>query len=183
MSILNDKQIKKHVNENNMINPFEDKLVSKGISHGLSSMGYDVRCSDEFKIFTNVNSSIVDPKNFSETSFITIKGSEILIPPNSFALVASLEYFKIPRNVLGLVTGKSSYLRCGINTPSSVLEPGWEGQITLEFANTTPLPAKIYAFSGAAQILFFKGEDPEISYADRKGKYQGQTSVTLPKAK
>ena len=183
MSILNDKLIKKYVLEKNMISPFEEKLVSKGISHGLSSMGYDVRCSDEFKIFTNVNSSIVDPKNFNESSFITVKGPEILIPPNSFALVSSLEYFKIPSSILGLVTGKSSYLRCGINTPSSVLEPGWEGNITLEFGNQSPLPAKVYAFSGAAQILFFKGEEPEISYADRKGKYQKQTGVTLPKAK
>ena len=183
MSILNDKQIKKYVIEEEMIKPFEEKLVSNGISHGLSSMGYDVRCSDDFKIFTNVNSSIVDPKKFDESSFNTVKGSEILIPPNSFALAASLEYFKLPSTILGLVTGKSSYLRCGINTPSSVLEPGWEGQITLEFANTSPLPAKIYAFSGAAQILFFKGERPDISYSERAGKYNKQTGVTLPKAK
>ncbi len=183
MSILNDKQIKKYAVEEEMIKPFEEKLVSNGISHGLSSMGYDVRCSDDFKIFTNVNSSIVDPKKFDESSFTTVKGSEILIPPNSFALAASLEYFKLPPSILGLVTGKSSYLRCGINTPSSVLEPGWEGQITLEFANTSPLPAKIYAFSGAAQILFFKGERPNISYSEREGKYNKQTGVTLPKAK
>ena len=183
MSILNDKQIKKYAQEEDMINPFEEKLVSNGISHGLSSMGYDVRCSDEFKIFTNVNSSIVDPKKFDESSFVTVKGPEILIPPNSFALAASYEYFKLPSKILGLVTGKSSYLRCGINTPSSVLEPGWEGQITLEFANTAPIPAKIYAGSGAAQIIFFEGERPAVSYSERQGKYNKQRGVTLPKAK
>ena len=182
--ILSDKQITKLAKEEDMINPFVDKLVSQGISHGLSTFGYDIRCGDEFKIFTNVNSSIADPKNFSEDNFVTIKGeSSILIPPNSFALSGSLEYFKMPRNVTGLVTAKSSYARCGLGTPSSVLEGGWCGNLVLEFANHTNLPIRLYAKSGAAQILFFQGEQPNISYSDRKGKYQGQRGITLAKSK
>jgi len=182
--ILSDKQIRKLAKNESMIVPFVDKLISEGISYGLSSFGYDVRCGDEFKIFTNVNSGIADPKQFSENNFVTVKGeASILIPPNSFALAASLEYFKMPRNVTGLVTAKSSYARCGLGTPSSVLEGGWCGNLVLEFANHTNLPIKLYANSGAAQILFFEGEQPEVSYADRKGKYQGQTGITLAKSK
>jgi len=182
--ILNDKQITKLAKDEGMINPFIDKLVSQGISHGLSSFGYDIRCGDEFKIFTNVNSTIADPKNFTENNFVTVKGeSSILIPPNSFALAASLEFFKMPRRITGLVTAKSSYARCGLGTPSSVLEGGWHGNLVLEFANHTNLPIRLYANSGAAQILFFKGEEPNVSYAERKGKYQGQTGITLAKSK
>ena len=182
--ILNDKQIAILAKEENMITPFIDKLVSQGISHGLSSFGYDIRCGDEFKIFTNVNSTIADPKNFTEDNFVTVKGeSSILIPPNSFALAASLEFFKMPRRITGLVTAKSSYARCGLGTPSSVLEGGWHGNLVLEFANHTNLPIRLYANSGAAQILFFQGDEPKVSYADRKGKYQGQTGITLAKSK
>ena len=182
--ILNDKQIKELVKKEDMINPFVDKSVSQGISHGLNSFGYDLRCGDEFKIFTNIKGAIADPKNFTEDNFITIKGeSSILIPPNSFALACSLEYFKMPRNVTGLVTAKSSLARCGLGCPPTVLEAGWTGVLTLELQNHTSNSIRVYSNSGAAQILFFQGENPEVSYADRKGKYQGQTGITLAKSK
>lgn len=169
-----------------MIDPFEDRLVRTAenqqvISYGLSSFGYDLRCADEWKIFTNVNSAIVDPKHFDERSFVDITASEIIIPPNSFALARSLEYLKIPDNVMVVALGKSTYARCGLVANVTPLEPGWEGHVTLEFSNTTPLPAKMYAFEGCVQLLFFEGERPEVTYGDRKGKYQGQRGVTLPK--
>ena len=166
-----------------MISPFEDKQVREGkISYGLSSYGYDARVSEEFKIFTNVNSEIVDPKNFKSTNFVTKNGTECIIPPNSFALARTVEKFKIPKDILVICLGKSTYARCGIIVNVTPLEPGWEGYVTLEFSNTTPLPAKIYANEGVAQFIFLKGkETPEVTYADRKGKYMGQTGVTLPK--
>ena len=183
MSVQSDKWIKKMSLEHNMIDPFVEKQVSSGkISYGLSSFGYDVRVSDEYKIFTNVNSSIVDPKNFSETNFVDRKGPECIIPPNSFVLARTVEKFKIPDDVLVICLGKSTYARCGIIVNVTPLEPGWEGYVTLEFSNTTPLPAKIYANEGVAQFVFLKGnEKPEVTYADRDGKYMGQTGVTLPK--
>ena len=183
MAIKSDKWIEKMSVEYGMIEPFELKQVRDGkISYGLSSFGYDIRVSDEYKIFTNVNNSIVDPKNFDSNSFVDYKGDVCIIPPNSFALARSIEYFRIPRDVLTLCVGKSTYARCGIIVNVTPLEPGWEGYVTLEFSNTTPLPAKIYANEGACQFIFFKGDvDCEISYADRKGKYQGQKGVTLPK--
>jgi len=182
--ILNDKQIRKLVEEEDMINPFVDKLVHKGISHGLGTAGYDIRCGDEFKIFSNAKSAIIDPLNFTEDSFITVKGEpSILIPPNSFALAASMEYFKMPRRVTGLVTAKSTYARSGLGTPSSVLEGGWRGNLVMEFANHSNLPIKLYANCGAAQILFFEGAEPEVSYAEGKRKYQGQVGITLAKSK
>mgnify|MGYP001282917234 FL=1 len=183
MSIQSDKWIKKMANDKAMISPFEDKQIrSDKISYGVSSYGYDARVSDEFKIFTNVNSEIVDPKNFKSSNFITKNSSECIIPPNSFVLARTVEYFKIPKNVLVICLGKSTYARCGIIVNVTPLEPGWEGHVTLEFSNTTPLPAKIYANEGVAQFVFIKGnEDPAVSYADRNGKYQGQKGVTLPK--
>ena len=182
--ILNDKQIKKLAEEENMINPFVDKLVHKGISHGLGTAGYDVRCGDEFKIFSNAKGTIIDPLNFSEDSFITVKGEpHILVPPNSFVLAASIEFFSMPRRVTGLVTGKSSYCRSGLGTPSTVLEGGWKGNLVMEFANHSNLPIKLYANSGAAQVLFFEGQEPKVSYAEGSRKYQGQTGITLAKAK
>ena len=183
MSVLSDKWIKKMALEG-MISPFEEKQVRKGkISYGLSSFGYDARVSDEFKIFTNINGSeIVDPKNFKPTNFVTKKVSECIIPPNSFVLASTVEYFKIPKDVLVICLGKSTYARCGIIVNVTPLEPGWEGNVTLEFSNTTPLPAKIYANEGVAQFIFLKGnEKPEVTYSDRKGKYMGQVGVTLPK--
>ena len=169
--------------EHKMISPFEDKQIrEKKISYGLSSFGYDARVSNEFKIFTNVNSEIVDPKNFKASNFITKNVSECIIPPNSFVLASTVEYFKIPKNVLVVCLGKSTYARCGIIVNVTPLEPEWEGHVTLEFSNTTPLPAKIYANEGACQFLFYKGEaPPEVSYKDRKGKYMMQKGVTLPK--
>ena len=183
MSVLSDKWIKKMASEYSMISPFEEKQVRNGkISYGLSSFGYDARVSDEFKIFTNVNSEIVDPKNFKPSNFVTKNVSECIIPPNSFVLASTIEFFKIPKDVLVICLGKSTYARCGIIVNVTPLEPGWEGHVTLEFSNTTPLPAKIYANEGVAQFVFLKGyEKPEISYSDRKGKYMGQTGVTLPK--
>ena len=183
MSIQPDTWIKKMCKEHNMIEPFLDHQVSEGkISYGLSSMGYDVRISDEYRIFTNVNSSLVDPKNFSDDNFIERKGSHCIIPPNSFVLARTVEKFKIPDDVLVICLGKSTYARCGIIVNVTPLEPGWEGYVTLEFSNTTPLPAKIYANEGVAQFIFLKGnEKPEVTYADRDGKYMGQTGVTLPK--
>ena len=183
MTVLSDKWIKKAALKG-MIKPFVSKQVRKGkISFGLSSYGYDARVSDEFKIFTNVNSGIVDPKVFKKDSFVTKIGKECIIPPNSFALARTREYFKIPENVLVICLGKSTYARCGIIVNVTPLEPEWEGHVTLEFSNTTPLPAKIYANEGVAQMLFFESDEMcETSYKDRNGKYQGQTGVTLPKA-
>ena len=183
MTVLSDKWIRKMVSENKMISPFEDKQIRENkISYGLSSFGYDARVSNEFKIFTNVNSEIVDPKNFKASNFITKNVSECIIPPNSFVLASTVEYFKIPKDVLVVCLGKSTYARCGIIVNVTPLEPGWEGHVTLEFSNTTPLPAKIYANEGVAQFIFLKGnETPEITYSDRNGKYMGQTGVTLPK--
>ena len=183
MTVLSDRWIKKMSKSNGMIKPFVDKQNRKGkVSFGLSSFGYDARVSNEFKIFTNVNSGIVDPKVFKKDSFVTKRAKECIIPPNSFALASTVEYFKIPKNVLVICLGKSTYARCGIIVNVTPLEPGWEGHVTLEFSNTTPLPAKIYANEGVAQFIFLKGnEKPEVTYADRDGKYMGQTGVTLPK--
>ena len=183
MSVLSDKWISKMAKEADMISPFVEKQNGAGVvSYGLSSFGYDARVSNEFKIFTNVNSEIVDPKNFKPSNFVTKNVSECIIPPNSFVLASTVEYFKIPKDVLVICLGKSTYARCGIIVNVTPLEPGWEGHVTLEFSNTTPLPAKIYANEGVAQFVFLKGnERPEISYSDRKGKYMGQTGVTLPK--
>jgi dCTP deaminase len=173
--------------EHGMIAPFEPGAVREAngqriVSYGTSSYGYDVRCADEFKVFTNINSTIVDPKHFDPRSFVDIKGAECLSPPNSFALARTVEYFKIPRDTLVVCLGKSTYARCGIIVNVTPLEPEWEGHVTLEFSNTTPLPARIYAGEGVAQFLFFKAEEVcETSYKDRGGKYQGQTGVTLPK--
>ena len=184
MSVLSDKWIKRMSKHSKMINPFISKQVRKGkISYGLSSYGYDARVSNDFKIFTNVNSTTVDPKNFKKEAFISKKSKTCIIPPNSFALARTVEYFKIPRNVLTICLGKSTYARCGIIVNVTPLEPEWEGHVTLEFSNTTNLPAKIYAGEGVAQMLFFESdEECDVSYKDRDGKYQGQTGVTLPKA-
>jgi len=183
MTVLSDKWIKEMVRTNNMISPFENKQVRDNkISYGLSSFGYDARVSNEFKIFTNVNSEIVDPKNFKPNNFISKKGDECIIPPNSFVLSSTVEYFRIPNDVMVICLGKSTYARCGIIVNVTPLEPSWEGNVTLEFSNTTPLPAKIYANEGAAQFIFLKGnEKPDITYADRNGKYMKQFGVTLPK--
>ena len=184
MTIQSDNWIKKMAKSKKMISPFEEKQIrGDSISYGLSSFGYDARVSDEFKIFTNVNSEIVDPKNFKPTNFITKNVSECIIPPNSFVLARTVEKFKIPNDVMVICLGKSTYARCGIIVNVTPLEPGWEGYVTLEFSNTTPLPAKIYANEGVAQVIFFEANEPcEVSYKDRRGKYQGQTGVTLPKA-
>ena len=183
MSVLSDKWIKKTSLEKEMIVPFvENQNRGDNISFGLSSYGYDARVSNEFKIFTNVHSTVVDPKNFSQESFVTKKEDVCIIPPNSFVLASTVEYFKIPRDVLVICLGKSTYARCGIIVNVTPLEPEWEGHVTLEFSNTTPLPAKIYANEGACQFVFLKGDQsPEVSYADRKGKYMKQLGVTLPK--
>ena len=183
MSVQPDKWIAKMAKDKEMISPFEAKQIRRDkISFGVSSYGYDARVSEEFKIFTNVNSEIIDPKNFKPTNFITKNGSECIIPPNSFVLARTVEYFKIPNDVLVICLGKSTYARCGIIVNVTPLEPGWEGHVTLEFSNTTPLPAKIYANEGAAQFIFLRGDEvPEVTYSDRNGKYQGQKGVTLPK--
>ena len=183
MSVLSDKWIKRMSRDKRMIFPFVSKQMRKGkISFGLSSYGYDARVSNDFRIFTNVNSAIVDPKNFKKESFVTKKSNICVIPPNSFALARTVEYFRIPENVMVICLGKSTYARCGIIVNVTPLEPGWEGYVTLEFSNTTPLPAKIYANEGAAQFVFIKGnEKPEVSYSKRKGKYMKQKGVTLPK--
>ena len=187
MSIKSDKWIRRMAKEHRMIEPFETGQVreaqgQKIVSYGTSSYGYDVRCSDEFKVFTNVYSTVVDPKNFDDKSFVDLKAPVCIIPPNSFALARTVERFRIPRNVLVICLGKSSYARCGIVVNVTPLEPEWEGYVTLEFSNTTPLPAKIYANEGVAQMLFFESDEVcETSYADRGGKYQGQKGVTLPK--
>tara|TARA_B100000686_G_C16667221_1_gene904255 strand:+ start:365 stop:916 length:552 start_codon:yes stop_codon:yes gene_type:complete len=183
MSIKSDKWIRKMSLNKEMITPFEDNNIRKGtISYGLSSYGYDIRVSDEYKIFTNVNNSIVDPKNFDNNSFIDFKGEVCIVPPNSFALARSIEYFKIPRNVLTICLGKSTYARCGIIVNVTPFEPEWEGHVTLEISNTTPLPAKIYSNEGLCQVLFFESdEECEKSYLDKSGKYQMQTGITLAK--
>jgi dCTP deaminase len=180
--IKSDRWIRRMAGEKGMIKPFEDRQVRKGgISYGLSSYGYDIRIADEFKIFTNINTTIVDPKSFDPRSFVDYQGEVAVIPPNSFALGRSVEYFKIPRNVLTICVGKSTYARCGIITNVTPFEPEWEGYVTLEISNTTPLPAKIYANEGIAQVLFFESDEScETSYADRQGKYQGQQGIVLP---
>ena len=165
-----------------MIEPFTEKLVRKDvISYGLSSYGYDVRVANEFKIFTNVNSTVLDPKNIDPRNMVDFTGDVCIVPPNSFALARTVEYFRVPRNVLCVCVGKSTYARCGIITNVTPFEPEWEGHVTLEISNTTPLPAKIYANEGIAQVLFFKGEPPLVSYKDKAGKSQGQQGVTLPR--
>ena len=183
MTVLSDRWIKKMVIEKKMISPFVDKQkANNNISYGLSSFGYDARVSNEFKIFTDVDSVIVDPKNFKSNSFVSRKGNECVIPPNSFVLASTVEYFKIPNDILVICLGKSTYARCGIIVNVTPLEPGREGYVTLEFSNTTPLPAKIYANEGAAQFIFLSGnEKPEKNYAQRNGKYMKQVGVTLPK--
>jgi len=183
MSIKSDKWIKKMSKDYGMISPFVGDQVKNGsISFGLSSYGYDIRVSDEYKIFTNVNNSLIDPKNFDENSFVDFKGDVCIVPPNSFALARSIEYFKIPRKVLTICVGKSTYARCGIIVNVTPFEPEWEGYVTLEISNTTPLPAKIYSNEGLCQVLFFESdEDCEISYKDKNGKYHKQTGITLPK--
>ena len=183
MTVLSDKWIKEMARTHNMISPFEDKQVrGTKISYGLSSFGYDARVSNEFKIFTNINSEIIDPKNFKQNNFISKNGEECIIPPNSFVLSSTVEYFKIPNDIMVICLGKSTYARCGIIVNVTPLEPSWEGHVTLEFSNTTPLPAKIYANEGVAQFVFLKGnEKPDITYADRNGKYMKQSGVTLPK--
>lgn len=187
MSIKSDKWIRRMAAQG-MIEPFEPNQVRsvegrKIVSYGTSSYGYDIRCANEFKVFTNINATIVDPKNFDTASFVDVVSDVCIIPPNSFALARTVEYFRIPRNVLTVCLGKSTYARCGIIVNVTPFEPEWEGYVTLEFSNTTPLPAKIYANEGCAQVLFFEAdEDCETSYKDRHGKYQGQVGVTLPRA-
>jgi dCTP deaminase len=190
MSIKSDKWIRRMAQGHGMIEPFEAGQVryindQKIVSYGTSSYGYDIRCADEFKLFTNLNSTMIDPKNFDENSFVDVSGKGYcIIPPNSFALARTVEYFRIPRNVLTVCLGKSTYARCGIIVNVTPFEPEWEGYVTLEFSNTTPLPAKIYANEGCAQVLFFEADEDDIcetSYKDRGGKYQGQVGVTLPR--
>ena len=169
--------------EHGMIEPFEDRQVREGVvSYGLSSYGYDIRVADEFKVFTNINSTVVDPKNFDARSFVDMKTDVCIIPPNSFALARTLEYFRIPRDVLTVCVGKSTYARCGLIVNVTPFEPEWEGYVTLEISNTTPLPARVYANEGIAQVRFFQSDEPcEVSYADKKGKYQKQQGLTLPR--
>ncbi|HEY5700998.1 MAG TPA: dCTP deaminase [Gammaproteobacteria bacterium] len=188
MSIKSDKWIRRMAAENGLIEPYQADQIrevngQRVISFGTSSYGYDIRCADEFKIFTNINSAVVDPKNFDSNSFVDLKADVCIIPPNSFALARTVEYFRIPRDILTICLGKSTYARCGIIVNVTPLEPEWEGHVTLEFSNTTPLPAKVYANEGVAQVLFLQSDDVcETSYADRGGKYMRQTGVTLPKA-
>ena len=188
MTIKSDRWIREMAHEKRMIEPFEEDQVGmvndrRVISYGTSSYGYDVRCAADFKIFTNINSAVVDPKGFDESSFVDKSSDICVVPPNSFALARTVEYFRIPRNVLTVCLGKSTYARCGIIVNVTPLEPEWEGHVTLEFSNTTPLPAKIYANEGVAQMIFFESDEVcETSYLDRCGKYQGQKGVTLPKA-
>jgi dCTP deaminase len=183
MAVKADRWIRRMALEHRMIEPFSEKQVREGvISYGLSSYGYDARIADEFKIFTNINSTIVDPKRFDPRSFVDFKGEVCVIPPNSFALARTVEYFRIPRSVITVCVGKSTYARCGIIVNVTPFEPEWEGIVTLEVSNTTPLPAKIYAGEGIAQVLFFESDEIcETSYADKKGKYQAQQGLTLPK--
>jgi dCTP deaminase len=188
VAVKSDSWIKRMVATQRLIEPFEPNQVReiegrKVISFGTSSYGYDIRCAPEFKIFTNINATIVDPKNFDSGSFVDVVGEQCVIPPNSFALARTVEYFRIPRDVLTICLGKSTYARCGIIVNVTPLEPEWEGHVTLEFSNTTPLPARIYANEGVAQVIFLQSDEPcEVSYRDRGGKYQGQLGVTLPKA-
>ena len=188
MPIKSDRWINKMAQEHGMIEPFEAQQIrsvdgNRVISYGTSSYGYDIRCAPEFKVFTNINSAVVDPKNFDSESFVDVNRDVCIIPPNSFALARTVEFFRIPRNVLTLCLGKSTYARCGIIVNVTPLEPEWQGYVTLEFSNTTPLPAKIYANEGVAQVIFLESdENCETSYADLGGKYQHQTGVTLPKA-
>lgn len=183
MGLKSDRWIRQMANENSMIEPFMSEQVREGvISYGLSSYGYDMRVGDHFKVFTNVYSAFVDPKNFSSKSFVDIQANVCVIPPNSFALAKSVEYFRIPRNVLTITVGKSTYARAGIITNVTPFEPGWEGFVTLEISNTTPLPAKIYANEGIAQVVFFEAdEECEVSYDERRGKYQSQMGITPPR--
>ena len=183
MGIKSDRWIRRMAREHRMIEPFADAQVRDGcISYGVSSYGYDMRVAREFKIFTNALSAIVDPKHFDPTSFVEFEGDICVVPPNSFALARSVEYFRIPRNVITICLGKSTYARCGVITNVTPFEPEWEGYVTLEISNTTPLPARIYANEGIAQVLFFESDEQcETSYADKKGKYQSQKGVTLPK--
>ena len=183
MSIKSDRWIKRMALERQMIEPFVDDQVRAGvISFGVSSYGYDVRVGNEFKVFTNVYNTVVDPKAFDPKSFVDIVADQCIIPPSSFALASTIEYFRIPRDILTICLGKSTYARCGIIVNVTPFEPEWEGYVTLEISNTTPLPAKIYANEGIAQVLFFRGEEePEVSYKDKGGKYQSQVGVTLPK--
>ncbi len=183
MSIKADHWIRKMALEHGMIEPFVEKQVRAGvISYGVSSYGYDIRVADEFKIFTNVNSAIVDPKHFDPASFVDFRGDICIVPPNSFALARTVEHFRIPRTVMAVCVGKSTYARCGIILNVTPAEPEWEGFLTLEISNTTPLPARIYAGEGIAQLLFFESDEPcETSYGDRKGKYQDQVNITLPR--
>jgi dCTP deaminase len=182
-SIKSDKWIKRMALEHGMIEPFEDRQVRQGvISYGLSSYGYDIRVADEFKVFTNINNTVVDPKNFDDRSFVDMKTAVCIIPPNSFALAKTVEYFRIPRDVLTVCVGKSTYARCGLIVNVTPFEPEWEGYVTLEISNTTPLPAKVYANEGISQVLFFQSDEMcEVSYADKKGKYQKQQGLTLPR--
>lgn len=183
MGLMNDAWIRRMAKEERMIEPFIDDQVREDvISYGLSSYGYDIRVTDEFKIFTNVHSAVVDPKHFNPKSFIDFKGDVCIIPPNSFVLARTIEYFRIPRKVLTVCLGKSTYARCGLIVNVTPFEPEWEGYVTLEISNTTPLPARIYANEGIAQVLFFEADETcEISYADRKGKYQAQKDIVLPR--
>jgi dCTP deaminase len=183
MSVKSDKWIRRMAVEQTMIEPFADRQVRDGvISYGVSSYGYDMRVADEFRIFTNVNSTIVDPKAFDAKSLVEFKGPVCIVPPNSFALARSVEFFRIPRNVLTICVGKSTYARCGIIVNVTPFEPEWEGFVTLEISNTTPLPAKIYANEGLAQVVFFESDETcEVSYRDKKGKYQSQQGIVLPK--
>ena len=183
MPIKSDKWIRRMAREHGMIEPFVDDQVRAGVvSYGLSSYGYDIRVADEFKVFTNINSTVIDPKNFDPRSFVDIKADMCIVPPNSFALARTIEYFRIPRDILTVCLGKSTYARCGIIVNVTPFEPEWEGFVTLEISNTTPLPARIYANEGIAQVLFLQSDEPcERSYADKKGKYLKQTGVTLPK--
>ena len=183
MAIMSDRWIREMCLKHRMIEPFEEKQVRQGvISYGLSSYGYDIRVADEFKIFTNVNSTVLDPKNIDAKTMVDFKGPVCIVPPNSFALARTVEYFRIPRDVLTITMGKSTYARCGIITNVTPFEPEWEGYVTLEISNTTPLPAKIYANEGIAQVVFFQADDVcEVSYKDKGGKYQKQTGITLPR--
>jgi dCTP deaminase len=183
MSIKSDRWIKRMAREHQMIEPFVERPVrGSAISYGVSSYGYDIRVADEFKIFTNINNTVIDPKNFDPRSFVDVRTDVCIVPPNSFALARTIEYFRIPRDVLTICLGKSTYARCGIIVNVTPFEPEWEGTVTLEISNTTPLPAKIYANEGLAQVLFFQGDEPcEVSYADKKGKYLKQRGVTLPR--
>ncbi len=182
-SIKSDRWIRKMALEHGMIEPFEERQVREGVvSYGLSSYGYDIRVADEFKVFTNINSTVVDPKAFDARSFVDVRADVCIIPPNSFALAKTVEYFRIPRDVLTLCVGKSTYARCGLIVNVTPFEPEWEGFVTLEISNTTPLPARVYANEGISQVLFFQSDEVcEVSYADRKGKYQGQQGLTLPR--